>query len=294
MPAGTGDGEQFGFIQVEVPWPLGPTDGRYVMRDGPGSEAISHVIVVQTLGGARRGRTSRLTRGRAMAADPGSEPVSVGRATVITAQRLADPAAARSWMNAAGDGELDDALRALGRLLHAQRIAAADPTAPVVGRRRLLSARAGWGNGDAVAAGRFAQARDLRVGGNGDGRPRRRGSTAEVRLAALLAGRQPGLACEELVLRARSDLDADRPREAALQVLVALDAALAELAVDASATSLAPRLEELRDRRRAVATAAQAALAGLPTAAQSGDVAETVRGIEAALRARAADAGRGG
>jgi hypothetical protein len=257
-----------------------------------GAAGISHVIVLQTLGGARRGRTSRLTRGRPVIADPGPEPVSVGRATVINAQRLADAPAAQEWLDEAGAAELDQALRALGRLLHAQRIAAADPTAPVVGRNRLLSARAGWGDGDAVAAGRWSAARDLRVSSGGDGRPRRRGSTAEVRLAALLAGRQPALACEELVLRARSDLDGDRPREAALQVLVALDAAIAELAVDAAATSLAARVGELRDRRQAIASAAQAALAGLPSAAQSADVAAAITGIEAALRARAAAGGR--
>jgi hypothetical protein len=251
-----------------------------------GAAGISHVIVLQTLGGARRGRTSRLTRGRPVIADPGPEPVSVGRATVINAQRLADAPAAQEWLDEAGAAELDQALRALGRLLHAQRIAAADPTAPVVGRNRLLSARAGWGDGDAVAAGRWSAARDLRVSSGGDGRPRRRGGTA------LLAGRQPALACEELVLRARSDLDGDRPREAALQVLVALDAAIAELAVDAAATSLAARVGELRDRRQAIASAAQAALAGLPSAAQSADVAAAITGIEAALRARAAAGGR--
>jgi hypothetical protein len=229
-----------------------------------------------------------------MVADPGPEPVDVGRATVIDAPRLADVAAAQSWLDQAGEADLDRALRALGRLLHAQRIAAADPTAPVVGRNRLLSARAGWGDGDAVAAGRWSAARDLRVGASGDGRPRRRGSTAEVRLAALLAGRRPALVCEELVLRARSDLDADRPREAALQVLVALDAAIAELAADASATSLATRVRELRDRRQAVASAAQAALSDLPSDAQSAEVSETIGRIEAALRARAAGGGRDG
>lgn len=229
-----------------------------------------------------------------MIADPGPEPVSVGRATVITAQRLTDAPAAQDWLDHAGEAELNRALRALGRLLHAQRIAAADPTAPMVGRNRLLSARAGLGDGDAVAAGRWAAARDLRVSSLADGRSRRRGSTAEVRLAALLAGRQPPLACEELVLRARSDLDADRPREAALQVLVALDAAIAELAVDAAAASLAARVGDLRDCRPAVTSAAQAALAGLPSAAQSAGVVAAITGIEAALRARAASSRRDG
>ena len=57
----------------------------------------------------------------------------------------------------------------------------------------------------------------------------------QARLAAVLNGRERPLACEELTLRARLDLDHGREREAALQVLVALDAALAELAADPQA-----------------------------------------------------------
>ena len=46
----------------------------------------------------------------------------------------------------------------------------------------------------------------------------------EERFAALLGAREPQLVAEELVLRARADLDAGRPREAALQARVALEA----------------------------------------------------------------------
>jgi hypothetical protein len=246
---------------------------------------------VQTLSAARRGRISRLTRSRAIDADPGPAPVSVGRATVITAQRLVDATAAQTWLDHAGEAELDSALRALGRQLHGHRIASADPAPAAVSRGRLLAARAGWGDGDAVAAGRWAQARELNGFGSAARGPRRRGSVAEVRLAALLAGRQPALACEELVLRARLDLDEHRPREAALQLLVALDAAVAELTADPAAPSLAQRIGDLRGRRQAVAAAAQAALAGRPSDAQSAEVAETTGRLEATLRARAAVGG---
>jgi hypothetical protein len=211
---------------------------------------------------------------------------------VITARRLGDASAARAWLDRAGEPELDSALRALGRLLQAHRIASADPAPAVVSRERLLGARAGWGDGDAVAAGRWAQARELGGFGSAARGPRRRGSVAEVRLAALLAGRQPALACEELVLRARLDVDGDRPREAALQLLVALDAALAELTADPAVPSLAQRIGELRGRRADVAAAAQAALAGRPSDAQSAEVTETIGRLEAALRARAAGHGR--
>ena len=107
----------------------------------------------------------------------------------------------------------------------------------------------------------------------------------QARLAAVLNGRDRVLACEELTLRARLDLDHGRDREAALQVLVALDAALAELAGES--LDVQGRLAELRGRREPVAVAAQAALAGPLSPDQREAVEFTVNRIEAALRARA-------
>ena len=63
----------------------------------------------------------------------------------------------------------------------------------------------------------------------------------EERFAALLGGREQALACEELVLRARADLDAGREREAALEARVALEALLAELPGQAAALDRGPR-----------------------------------------------------
>ena len=63
--------------------------------------------------------------------------------------------------------------------------------------------------------------------------------TPQARLAAVLSARERPLVCEELTLRARLDLDHGRGREAALQLLVALDAALAELQADPAADALA-------------------------------------------------------
>ena len=81
----------------------------------------------------------------------------------------------------------------------------------------------------------------------------------QERLAALLSGRDAALACEELTLRARGDLDHGRAREAALQLAIALDTALAELEAWREQGDMARRLEELDDRRGAVAEAARAA-----------------------------------
>jgi hypothetical protein len=70
-------------------------------------------------------------------------------------------------------------------------------------------------------------------------------------------------------------------------VLVALDAALAELPSDATAPLLEDRLAELRGRREATVEAAQAALAGPLDDARRETIETTLRRIEAALRARA-------
>ena len=110
----------------------------------------------------------------------------------------------------------------------------------------------------------------------------------QERVAALLTGRDVTLACEELALRARLDLDQGRQREAALQARVALDAALAELESWRDEAGLEARLEELRERRGAVAAAAEAALQGglEPAAVTAVDAA--LGRLEAALRARSA------
>ena len=78
-----------------------------------------------------------------------------------------------------------------------------------------------------MADGRFAEAWELPP--PGARRTRRSMEAPEERFAALLGGRGSPLAAEELVLRARADLDAGRTREAALQARVALEALLAEL-----------------------------------------------------------------
>jgi hypothetical protein len=88
------------------------------------------------------------------------------------------------------------------------------------------------------------------------------------------------------VLRAWLDVELGREREAALQVLVGLDAALAELQSDPTAARLGDRLQELRGQRDAIAHAAQAALAGPLSAAEREAVERTLQRIEAALRAR--------
>jgi hypothetical protein len=209
------------------------------------------------------------------------------RATVIdVGAPLADPAEAVAWLKGAGEDELARGLAVLNRALHAFRIAAADPHEHGVGRHDALVARLGYGDGEQVADGRWADARELVE--SGPRQRRRRIPAAQARFAALLTGRHTGLACEELTLRARLDLDEQRTREAALQVLVALDAALAELAADPVAPELSARLDELRALRDGVGTAADQALEGELGPAEREAVANALGRIEAALRARVA------
>jgi hypothetical protein len=101
-----------------------------------------------------------------------------------------------------------------------------------------------------------------------------------------LSGRDAALACEELTLRARGDLDHGRLREAALQLAIALDTALAELEAWREQGDMASRLDELDERRGAVADAARAALAGGVGDGRMADVESALERLEAALRAR--------
>lgn len=222
--------------------------------------------------------------------EPDATPVTTGRATVISAASpLANQDAARRWLAEAGEEQLTEDLRVLNGALHAHRLIAADPYLPEVGRSQLLVARVGYGAGEEVAVGRWSEARELLAPRAPRGRSKL--LQPQARLAAVLGGRDRVLAAEALALRAEADLEAGRFREAALQVLVALDAGLAELGSDPAAASLAERLEELSAQREAAAGAAQSALAGELSREELEAVEHTLARIEAALRARAAASG---
>ena len=165
----------------------------------------------------------------------------------------------------------------LNRALHAHRAARADPAARDVTHGSALVVRLGFGSGDQVAEGRFQQGwelpRDVK-------KVRRTMEAPDERFAALLGGREIVLACEELVLRARSDTDAGRTREAALQARIALESLLSEM----------PKLPDARRRplegdRDPVGEAANTALRGPLDASASEAVGAALGRMEAALRA---------
>jgi hypothetical protein len=212
--------------------------------------------------------------------------VATGRATVIDVRvPLANAREGHAWLAGAGEDALAEGIEVLNRTLHVFRLVTADPYLHPVSRRQALVTRVGFGAGEQVADGLWTEARELL---DPSPRPRRvKVLHPQARLAAVLTGKEQALACEELVLRARLDLDHGRPREAALQLLVALDAALAELATDPTAATLADRLAELREKREPIVDAAQAALGGPLDVVQLEEVEFTLGRIEAALRARA-------
>jgi hypothetical protein len=240
------------------------------------------VIVVETLDRPPVPSWSRRRRGKAQPESPDAG-AWLTRVTVVDAAAQLDAGTAEAWLDAAGEAELEAGLVVLNRALRAHRLATADPLVGPLGRSQALIARVGYGTGDELAAGRLSVARV--VPWEPASRPRRRIVEPEGRLAALLTGQQRPLVAEELALRARLDLDLSFIRAAALQTVIALDAAIAELAADPAADQLGQEIDGLRRDRDPVAAAAQAALAGEPSPAQMDAVTGALERIEGALRA---------
>jgi hypothetical protein len=282
----------FGFVQFEFPWELGPVPGRYVLRDSA-AEADLRVLVLATLGAKERRLFGKRKQQRV---EPEPEPalVPTSRATLIRGIPLRSAADGAAWIEA-GDEHVPTELAVLNRVLHAHRVAAADPAVREVALEQALVVRVGYGAGEQVADGRWTEAFEPGERGAGAAERRVRGQRPSAlrpqeRLAALLGGRDAALACEELALRARADLDAGRHREAALELRVALEAALAELEAWRGTRDLDERLGELREERGAVGNAANAALRGGLPSETIADLQRILGRVEAAIRARAISA----
>jgi hypothetical protein len=248
----------FSAIQVETGQPVGPPDGRYLMRPGEG-QPPEYVLIF-----------------------------AAAAVTIISvAEPLEDDRAASAWLKRAGEEELISALGVLDRAIHAFRQIVADAEVSAPGRRQLTGARLGYGDGDQLAGGRFHESRELPPPRGPRFQRRAKVLEPQARLAAALSGREPLLICAELALRASADMEAGRDREGALGAMIALDSAIAELSLDAQAEVLAGRVSELRSLRDGVVAAAQDALSSRPSPTQADDVAHALSRLEAALRARA-------
>jgi hypothetical protein len=224
-------------VQFEFPGDVGLPEGRYLARDGEGEDAPQSVLVIAVAGAPRpAGRRRRRPRG----ADSGETPLPLPltRATAVRAfQPFASEREAERWLSSAIAGEESvDAVVAAGlglvnRALRATRAASGDPYLTERSAEQALSVRVGYGSGEQVAEGSFAAAHEVDVREPSGGRRQRREDDIrpQERVAAVLGGRERVDACETLLLRARLDLDAGNPREAALQLRVGLEALLAEL-----------------------------------------------------------------
>jgi hypothetical protein len=293
----------FLFVQFEFPWELGPPDGRYLLRTHEDSDP-DHVVVLGTLGAHRRppARGALLSaasrsgsRRKPAEPEPEPAPVPTSRATIVDPVSLSAERQAKAWLSELdGEQEIDKAVTALNRVLHLHRIAAADPHVHEVSPDQALVIRAGWGAGEQVADGVWMHANELPWRGPAGVRRKRIGDRAaalrpQERLAVLLGARGVVLLCEDLVLRARADLEQRRLAHAAIELQAAYATALAELPAEGR-EDLAIRIAELQKLRKGVDAQARAALAG----AGSGDVVEeevvrhALERLEATLRARTA------
>ena len=244
----------------------------------------AYVLVLKTLGAPVRRRARRRRAVAHVAPEPPAAWATATRATLIGATPLTTGGPA--WLASADLGaEAAEALDVIDRVAHLHRAAAADPRVPVVARERALVVRVGYGAGEQVADGRWADA--VEVPAPQPSRRERSGVLRpQERLAAILGGRDVALACEELTLRTRLDADAGRWREAAFGLRVALEAAIAELGPWAEQGDVTARIEELRGQRAAVGDAANAALGGGLDDAAIAAVEHALSRLEAALRAR--------
>jgi hypothetical protein len=220
--------------------------------------------------------------------DPEAERLPVSTMTAIRPEPLGDPDDARAWLESVRDddeaieAEMRAALALINRALHAQRTSTMDAHLADLSPDRALTVRIGFGTGDEVSEGRYSAAIDVPRSAR---RRRLESLRPQERIAAVLGRREPIHPAEDLLLRARADLDAGRAREAALQLRVGLEALLAEHRAGAPAAE-AKDLQALDGRREITGHAANEALTAELSEPRAAEVAETLRLCERVLRRR--------
>jgi hypothetical protein len=280
----------FGFAQFEFAGTLAVPDGRYVIRDDAGER----VLVLETIGAPA---FPRRRRRRPREADPSSPPATLPltRATSIRAFEPFDAEEdANRWLTEAVASEdsidllLSDGIGVLNRALHTHAVASGDPNVQILTPQRASAVRLGYGSGEEVAAGDYVAAREVDVQAGAASRRRQRAEELrpQERLAAVLGGREQLDACETLLLRARADLDADRNREAALQLRVGLEALLAELPGAVSDPGHEEDMSTLTSRRHEAGELANAALTTDLNSTQLKTLRELLATSERVLRRR--------
>ena len=250
-------------------------------------------------------KRGRRKRGKAKEAKDASPDVPVTRLTVIHPQPLpGGDDGAEDWLAGMKDSPeeadelIDDGLRIVNRAMHAHQLATQDPYGGGVPAALALATRVGYGTGDELVDGQYADAIEVPPAPGPRGRVD--ALRPQERLASTLGRRETADACETLLLRARADLDGERPREAALQLRVGLEALLAEVSPSSAppgkggaaqigaeqAARQVADLAEIEGRRSATGEAANEALTGGLTAERTAEVADTLGLCERVLRRR--------
>lgn len=175
----------------------------------------------------------------------------------------------------------------INRALHAQMIAAGDPTVSPASASRALARRVGFGTGEEIADGHWSEAIELEAAGRGRLRERIASIEPQERIAEILGARGTLLASETLIARARHDFDRGAARESALQLIVGIDALLGEIAYGASAETDAD-LDAISNLRPQVGSVATASIAGEPGPESLESLTRALKLCERALRRRSA------
>lgn len=213
----------------------------------------------------RRGRLAARARRRPKRAEPEPEdaapdPVPISRVTVIASDAFADEGKARAWLEHCRDAkqstrELDYALLRVNRAVQAHRLSSSDPYVREVTVGQACRARLGYGSGDELVEGTWRDAwtvpiEQARRGG------RRAMLAPQEQVARILSGRRPAQPSEDILLRARLDLQERRTRQAALQAHAAHGALRAELWAEAGAEQVLVTLEGAGELLRGLAAVA--------------------------------------
>ncbi len=280
-------------MQFELAGALGVAAGRYLARDA-GEEDRQSVLVVEALGAPTAAGRRRRQRPREADPEAALPDLPLTRATAIRAFAPFDSSeGATDWLDSvlANEDEVDalvaEGIALLNRALHAQAAASADPHGHELTPTQALHVLVGVGSGEEVAAGRFTLAREVDMRGGTSRRQRREAELhPQERVAAVLGGRERIDVCETLLLRARADLDGGRPREAALQLRVGLEALLVELRGALTDPGHEEDMSQLEARRQQAGEAANAALHDKLDPEQESNVHELTEIAERVLRRR--------
>ncbi len=240
--------------------------------------------MVSTLGAPRAGPKLRRGKAQALASEAAPTPLPLTRVTLVRPRPFADDAAADAWLEeVCSDRDIwkrlaREAAEQLNRLIHAHRTAAGDHFLADVDPARAVAVRFGFGTGDEVADGRWRRANEL-----SDTETRKliqrdyEALRPQERIAAVLGGRESIGAHEDLIVRARGDLDAGRVSSAALGLSAGLDAMVA--------AEETPHAEGLTEAAQAAAQARRRVIAGDLPDRDALEVA--LRAAEAVMRRRA-------